>query len=61
MALKEGKINQEKAERNKAVLERLHQSPEFMDKLQEGYAQIQRGESVTVTMDDVKSRLHIDD
>ncbi len=61
MALKEGKINQEKAERNKAVLERLHQSPEFIDKLQEGHAQIQRGESVTVTMDDVKSKLHIDD
>ena len=61
MALKEGKINQEKAERNKAVLERLHQSPELMDKLQEGYAQIERGESVTVTMDDMKSSLYIDD
>lgn len=61
MALKEEKVDQEKAERNKAVLKKLHQIPGFTEKIQEGYAQIERGESVTVTLDDIKSKLHIDD
>ena len=61
MALKEEKINREIAERNKATLEKLHQIPGFEEKIQEGSAQIERGESVTVTLDDIKSRLHIDD
>ena len=59
MALKEGTVNQEKAERNKAVLKKLHQSPGFIEKVQEGYAQIERGESVTVTVDDIKNKLKI--
>ena len=61
MTLKEEKVNQEKAERNKAILEKIHQIPGFTEKIQEGYAQIERGESVTVTLDDIKSRLQIDD
>ena len=61
MALKEEKVSQEKAERNKATLEKLHETPGFMDKIREGYAQIERGESVTVTMDDIKSKLKIVD
>ena len=61
MALKEEKVNQEEAERNKATLKKLHEIPGFRDKIQEGYAQIERGESVTVTMDDVKSKLKIVD
>ncbi len=59
MALKEGKVNQEKAERNKAVLKKLHQSPGFIEKVQEGYAQIERGESVTVSVDAIKNKLKI--
>ena len=61
MALKEEKVNQEKAEQNKTTLKKLHESPGFAEKMQEGYAQIERGESITVTLDDLKSRLHIDD
>lgn len=61
MALKKEKVSQAKAERNKATLEKLHQIPGFTEKIQEGYAQIERGESVTVTLDDIKSKLHIDD
>ena len=48
-----------KAARNKATLAKLHQSPELIAKIQEGYAQIERGESITVTMDDLKKRFHI--
>ena len=59
MALKEEKANREIAERNKATLEKLHQIPEFEEKIQEGSAQIERGESVTVTLDDLKKRFHI--
>lgn len=49
MALKEEKVVQEKAERNKATLKKLHESLGFDEKIQEGYAQIERGESCTVT------------
>ena len=58
MALKEGKTNREIAERNKATLAKLHQIPGFTEKIQEGYAQIERGEYVTVTTEDTRSRSH---
>jgi len=61
LALKEEKVDQKKAERNKATLKKLHESPGFDEKIQEGYAQIERGESITVTLDDLKSRLQVDD
>ena len=61
MAPKEEKGDEVKAARNKATLAKLHQSPELIAKIQEGYAQIERGESVTVKMDDIRSVLHIVD
>ena len=49
MALKEEKGDEVKAARNKATLAKLHESPELIAKIQEGYAQIEHGESITVT------------
>ena len=58
MALKEEKGDEVKAARNKATLAKLHESPDLIAKIREGYAQIERGESVTVTVDDIRSVLH---
>ena len=59
MVLKEEKGDEVKAARNKATLAKLHESPDLIAKIREGYAQIERGESVTVTLDDLKKRFHI--
>ena len=47
--------------RNRSTLEELHETLGFMEKIEEGYAQIERGESVTVTMEDIDIRLQTDD
>ena len=47
--------------RNKSTLEKLHGTLGFKDKIEEGYAQIERGEAVIVTMEDMKIRPQTDD